>query len=61
MRRNCHATALCTQNMKLKGTGGEVFDYQLMRLPFSDDGTQVSHILTAGLYDENVIGKAFEL
>lgn len=65
IRENCEIiarrTALCTQNMKLKGSGGEVFDYQLMRLPFSDDGTQVSHILTAGLYDENVIGKAFEL
>ncbi|MGJ3261475.1 MAG: hypothetical protein ACFE0S_17875 [Rhodospirillales bacterium] len=65
IRENCEVLArrapLCIQPIKLKGEGADTFDYQLMRLPFSDDGVEITHILTSGLYDEDEIGKAFEL
>lgn len=51
-------TAICVQTENLARQGGEAFDYQFLRLPFTDNGQQVHDILGVGLYDESVMKRA---
>lgn len=53
-------TAICVQTERLKKSDSLPIDYQFLRLPFSDNGTDVHQILGVGLYDHSVMKKAFE-
>ncbi len=52
-------TAICVRTERLESDQSPAFDYQFLRLPFSDDGSDVHQILGVGLYDESVMKKAF--
>lgn len=52
--------ALCVKTQLSQDTGDDKIDYPFLRLPFSDDGVRVNHIMGVGLYDESTKKKAYE-
>lgn len=52
--------AVCVQTEQLEADCSAPFDYQFLRLPFSNDGDEVNQILGVGLYDEVVMSRALE-
>ncbi len=49
--------ALCVKTL-LAHNDDDSIDYSFLRLPFSDDGNKVNHILGVGLYDKSAKQKA---
>lgn len=64
LREDCEVvarrTAICMQSLKLENEDKTPFEYQTLRLPFSSDGTDVSHILSTGHFDQAAMTRAYK-
>ena len=64
IRESCEVltqqAAICVMTESLESGHSQPFDYQFLRLPFSEDGETVSHIMGVGLYDEKVMQRAYD-
>lgn len=52
--------ALCVRTQLSQDADDDKLEYPFLRLPFSDDGDRVNHILGAGLYDKSAKKKAYD-